>query len=101
MVPRQEAIALIVINLAGAQGARPPSIAGSIEPPNQPIPARTDGHQCDAQRDTQNENWQTAIAGEWLRKDTVYEGTDISGLRKKGPRRAAKADNCRADRRDC
>src|ERR1700716_2386788 len=82
-------------------GARPSSIAESTEPSNHLTPARTDGHQCGAQRNTQNENWQAAIAEERLRKDSFYEGTDISGLRKKGLRRAAKADNCRADRRDC
>src|SRR5260370_16567758 len=48
-----------------------------------------------------NENWQTSIAEEWLRKESLYEGADISRLRKKGPRRAAKADNCRTDRPDC
>jgi hypothetical protein len=54
--------ALIVINLAGR--VRPPSIAGSIELSDQSNHARTDGHQCGAQRDTQNENWQTSIAEE-------------------------------------
>jgi tellurite resistance protein TerC len=46
MMPRQGAIALIVINLARGAGAIPPSIAGSIEPSSQPTPARTYGHQC-------------------------------------------------------
>jgi hypothetical protein len=62
MMPGQEAIALIVINLAGR--GETASIAGSIELSNQSNPARTDGHQCGAQRDTQNENWQTSIAEE-------------------------------------
>jgi hypothetical protein len=73
----------------------------STAPSNRLTAARTDGHQCGAQRNSQNENWHAAIAEERLRKDSFYEGTDISGLRKKGPRRTAKADNCRADRRDC
>jgi hypothetical protein len=63
MMPGQEAIALIVINLAGRGGDRLqlPEVLNRRTKSN---PARIDGHQCGAQRDTQNENWQTSIAEE-------------------------------------
>jgi hypothetical protein len=88
-MPRQKAHALIAINLAGARGRWPLSIAGSIQPSNHRPARELTVVNAAAGAIARMKKWPTSVAQEWLPEDSVYEGTDISGPRQEGPRIAA------------